>query len=86
MRRLCGPCGYASRQDVLVAKDMDTVSEEEDFGAWMAYRKAKRATRGSGEPNERAKTEGGDDGNREKGVRAKNPIDRCTGRRNRRYA
>ena len=51
MRRLFGPCGYASRQDVMVAQDMDTVSEEEDFEAWIAYRKAKRATRGNGEPN-----------------------------------
>ena len=29
-RRLVGPCGYASRQDVLVAQDMDTVAEERD--------------------------------------------------------
>ena len=43
MRRLFGPCGYASRQDVLVAAKMDTGSEEEDFEAWTAYRKAKRA-------------------------------------------
>ena len=48
MRRLFGPCGYASRRDVLVAQDLDTVSEEEDFEACMAYRKAKWA-----------KTEGG---------------------------
>ena len=27
MRRLFGPRGYASRRDVLVAADMDTVSE-----------------------------------------------------------
>ena len=40
MRRLFGPCGYASRQDVLAAQDMDTVSEEEDFEAWLADRKA----------------------------------------------
>ena len=45
---------------------MDTASEEEDFEAWLAYRKAKRATRGSGEPNKRAKTEGGDYGSRDK--------------------
>ena len=43
MRRLSCPRGYASRRDVLVAADMDAVSEEEDFEAWVAYRKAKRA-------------------------------------------
>ena len=43
MRRLFGPCGYASRQDVLVAAGKDPASEEEDFEAWAAYRKAKRA-------------------------------------------
>ena len=32
-RRLFGPRGYASRQDVLVAADMDTASDEEDFEA-----------------------------------------------------
>ena len=85
MRRLFGPCGYASRQDVMVAQDMDTVSEEEDFEAWVAYRKAKRATRGNGEPNRRAKAEVGDSGGREKGGRTKNPVGRRTGRRNRRY-
>ena len=36
MRRLFGPCGYASRQDVIVAQDMDTASEGEDFEAWVA--------------------------------------------------
>ena len=86
MRRLFGPRGYASRKDVLVAQDTDTVSGEEDFEEWLARRKDKRATRGSGEPNERAKTEGGDFGSRDKGGRTKNPIDRRTGRRNRRYA
>ena len=40
MRRLFGHCGHASRQDVPVAEDLDTASEEEDFEAWMAYRKA----------------------------------------------
>ena len=34
MRRFLG----SSRQDVLVAADMDTVPEAEDFEAWMAYR------------------------------------------------
>ena len=78
MRRLLGHCGYASRQDVLVAQDLDTVSEEEDFEPWMAYRQAARA-----------KKEGGEQGNRDKpvgGGRAENPINRRTGQRNRWYA
>ena len=60
---------------------MDTVSEEEDCEEWLAYRQAKNATRGSGEPNKRAQTEGGDYGSRDKGGRAKNSMDRRTGRR-----
>ena len=58
-----------------MAQDMDTVSEEEDFEAWMAYRKAKRA-----------KKEGGGQGKRDKslgGERAKNPINQRTGERHR---
>ena len=46
MRRLSGPRGYASRQDVPAAAYMDTASEEEDFGARLAYCKAKRAEKG----------------------------------------
>ena len=42
MRRLFRPCGSAAIQDVLVAADLDTASEEESFEAWAAYRKAKR--------------------------------------------
>ena len=78
LRRLFGPCGYASKQDLLVAQGINTVSEAEDFEAWVAYRKAKRA-----------KKDGGDHGNREKaagGGRAKNAIAMRTGERNRRYA
>ena len=48
MRRLFGPCGFTSRQDVTAAQDMDTACEGEDVEAWLTYRKAKRATRGSG--------------------------------------
>ena len=48
MRRHFGPCGNASRQDVMAAQEMDAVSEEEDYDAWLAYREVKRATRGSG--------------------------------------
>ena len=43
MRRLFGLRGYASRQDVPVAADINAVSEEEDFEAWATHRKAKRA-------------------------------------------
>ena len=57
-----GPRGYAARQDVLAAQDMETVPEEEDFEARLAQGKAKRATRGSGEPGKRAKREGEDKG------------------------
>ena len=82
MRRLFGPCGYASRKNGLAEADMDTVSEGEDFEAWMAYRKAKRAKKdaqgsgvhGSGEKNKSAG-----------GGRTKNAINRRTGERNRRY-
>ena len=61
---------------------MDTVSEGEDFEAWMAYRKAKRAKKdaqGSGEhgSGEKNKSAGGG--------RTKNAINRRTGERNRRY-
>ena len=78
IRRLFGPCGYVSRQDVLIAQYMDTVPEVEDFEAWAAYRKAKRA-----------KKDGGGHGNREKaagGGRTKNAINRRTGERYRCYA
>ena len=77
MRRLLGPCGYASRQDVLVAQDMDTVSEEEDCDTWAAYRKAKRAEEGAGgQENSEEATGGG---------RAENATNRRTGERNRCY-
>ena len=42
MRRLSRTYGCASRQDVLISADVDAVSEEKDFEAWMACRKAKR--------------------------------------------
>ena len=76
-RRLFGACSCASRQDVLVAPDMDTASEEEDLEAWMAYRKAKRA-----------KKEGGFQGTCDKSFgeeRTNNPTNRRTGERNRCY-
>ena len=79
MRRVSGPCGYAPRQDVLVAQDMDTVPAEEDFEPWVAYRKAKRARR-----------DGGGQGSREEGKasgegRANDAINPRTGERNRCY-
>ena len=82
MRCLFGPSGYKSRQDVPVAADMDAPSEEEDFAAWAAYRKAKRTKKDgdsgevNGEPKKR-KPPGG--------RRARNGCYRRTGQRNRRY-
>ena len=66
MRRLFGPCGYESRQDFLVAADMDSVCEGEDFEAWIACRKAKRAEKaaqGSGERGSRETNRGVEIGN-----------------------
>ena len=41
MRRLFGPCGNEARQDVLLAADVDTASEDESGDAvWGAYREA----------------------------------------------
>ena len=57
MRRLSGPREYASRQVVLVAADMDAVHEEEDFEAWMAYRKATRAKKGGKSSGDNGKQE-----------------------------
>ena len=75
MRRLFGSCGYASRQNVLIAQDMDTVSEEEDFGAWMAYCKAKRVKKDGGGHRNREKATGGG--------RNKTAMNRRTGEPNR---
>ena len=49
MRLLFGNVGSVQNQDALVAQDLDTVSEEEDFEAWVAHRLAKRAKRESGD-------------------------------------
>ena len=62
MRRLSGPCGYASRQHVLVAAEMDTASEEEDCEAWMAYRNAKRAKKDGGGLGSREKRKSSGEG------------------------
>ena len=71
MRRLFGPHGNAARQDVyraaraatrrvnvLLAADSDTVSRQEDYAAWAAFRKAKRRGRRRGEVRIAAKQEG----------------------------
>ena len=42
-RRLFGNIGSSRNMDALVAQDLDQVSDEDDFEAWVAYRKAKRA-------------------------------------------
>ena len=76
-RRFFGPCGYASRQVVLLAQDMDTVSEREDCGVWMAYREAKRDKRDGGGHGGREKSKSSGRG------RAKKAINRRTGERNR---
>ena len=83
MRRLSGPCGHASRRDVVVAADMETASDEEDFEAWAVYRKAKRAKKdaqGRGEQGSRGTKKPSAEG------RAKNGFNRRTGGRNRCYA
>ena len=53
MRRLFGNIGSSQSMDVLVAQDMDQVSEEDDFEAWVAYRKAKRAKKNSSDGGSR---------------------------------
>ena len=46
MRRLCGPCGGAARQDVLVAADMHVSSGPEiDYETRVAHRNAEREGR-----------------------------------------
>ena len=79
MRRLFGPRGCASRRAVPVAADMETVSEEEDFESWIAYRKATRAEedgKGGGGPGEQEKRKSSEE------VRTKNELNRRMGRRN----
>ena len=80
MRRLFGPRGSAARHGVLAAADVDAVSEEEDFEAWAAYRKARK---------EKRKEPGGDDrgepggGKFKDGKRTSNASNRETANRNR---
>ena len=42
MRRLFGPRARTARQDVLLMADLAAISEEGDFAAGAAYRKAKK--------------------------------------------
>ena len=82
MRRFFGPRGCASCQYVTAAADMDTVSEEEDFEAWFAYRKAERPKKdgkGGGDPGKQETSESSEE------RRAKNGFSRRTGERNRCY-
>ena len=53
MRRLFGSIGSSQNMDVLVAQDLDHVSDEDDFEAWVAYRKAKRAKKNSSDGGSR---------------------------------
>ena len=48
MRHLFGNIGSAQNQDALVAQDMDAASDEENFEAWAAYRKERRARKNLG--------------------------------------
>ena len=82
LRRLLGPRGSAARQDVLAAGDLGTASEEGDFEAWVAYRKAEKEEkkeRGSEDPGETGWTK------RKKGGLTTNALNRKTGERNRPY-
>ena len=42
MRRLFGPCGGATRQDVLAATDADANWKGEDFAARVVYRQTEK--------------------------------------------
>ena len=82
MRRLFGPRASAVRQDVLAAADLDTVSEEEDYAAWVAYRKARKDKKGGRGADDRSKT--GRSKPKEEG-RTTDGFKRKTGDSNRRY-
>ena len=83
MRRLSGPRGNAARQCELMAAGPDAVSKEEDFAAWVAYRKAQ---------NEKRREKGYEGHSNTGGVKRKeegrtlNGLNRRTGGRNRCYA
>ena len=53
MRRLFGNMGSSQNMDVLVTQDVDQASDEDDFEAWVAYRKAKRAKNNMGDAGSR---------------------------------
>ena len=82
MRRVSGPRGVASRQDVLVAAFMDAAPEGEDLEARIARCKAKRAKKGGkgrGGFWEQEELKSSVEG------RTRNEINRRTGERNGRY-
>ena len=56
MRRLFGNIGSAQHQDALAAQDMDNVSDEENFGARLAYRTATRAKKNLSDGGSREST------------------------------
>ena len=41
-RRPSGPRGGDARQDLLAATDLDVKSNDDDYAAWAAFRKAKK--------------------------------------------
>ena len=82
VRRLFGSRGQATRQDALVAADIDAASEAEDFEAWAAYRRATRAKKngnGNGDTRKKEKRKSFE------GHRTPNAFNRKTGERNRCY-
>ena len=52
-RRFFGSIGSSQNLDALAAQDMDNVSEEENFEACVAYRKAERAKKNSSDGGSR---------------------------------
>ena len=79
MRRIFRNAGSAQNQDALVAQDLDTASEEEDFEAWAAYRKARKAKRESVGGGSRRSTPGSGKG------KVKNAANRRTGETSRSF-
>ena len=77
-RRLFGPRGNAARSNILLAEYWGAVSEDEDYAAWAAYRKAKKR---NGEVRIAAK-KGGEKSGKETHFEGFQPQNRG---RNRRY-
>ena len=82
MRRLFGPRGSAVRQDVLAAADLGPALGEEDYAAWVAYRKARKGQKRERRRSDRRKTAR----SRPRGEgRAMNGFNRKTGESDGRY-